>query len=47
MAKKQIYSKKAYAIKISIRCEKAWLYLRKHRVNAVHLLREGGEKKRY
>jgi hypothetical protein len=43
MPKIQIYSKKVYAIKISLRCEKAWNYLILHKVNAVNLLREGGE----
>lgn len=42
MPKKQIYSK-AYPLRLTFRCEKAYLYLQKHKVNVSNLLRQGGE----
>jgi hypothetical protein len=42
MSNNKIYIK-PYPIRISTKCEKAWQYLVKHKVNAAHYLREGGE----
>lgn len=43
MPRPQLYNK-PISIRLSERCMKAWLYLQKHKVNAVDCLREGGEK---
>jgi protein associated with RNAse G/E len=43
MSKKQTLSN-PYQVRLTLRCEKAWLYLQKHNVNVCQLLREGGEK---
>lgn len=34
---------KAYPIRLSFECEKAWLYLKKHGINPCEYLRNGGE----
>ena len=33
----------AYPIRLSLQCEKAWIYLQKHKVRCAGLLRIGGE----
>ena len=38
------YLSKPYQIRLSFRCEKAWVYLQKHKVKPGSYLREGGEK---
>jgi predicted DNA-binding protein len=35
---------KAYPVRLNLRVEKAWNYLKLHKLNPAYYLREGGEK---